>query len=81
VIAINAVAARWDGVEQITADGTLTFQPDGFNRHATQHGERNFFSKANALAGLLLLVGWLREFKWLEANHPQVFADREDRAE
>jgi hypothetical protein len=56
-------------------------QPDGFNRHATQHGERNFFSKANALAGLLLLVGWLREFKWLEANHPQVFADREDRAE
>jgi hypothetical protein len=51
-------------------------QPDAFNRHATQHGERRFFSKANALGGLLLLVGWLREFKWLEANHPQVFGSR-----
>jgi hypothetical protein len=26
-IAINAVAARWDGIEQIASDGTLTFTP------------------------------------------------------
>jgi hypothetical protein len=56
-------------------------QPAGFNRHGTQHGERQFFSKANALEGLLLLVGWLREFKWLAMNHPHVFSDREEQAE
>jgi hypothetical protein len=47
--------------------------PNGFNRHATQHGNREFFSRANALAGVLLLVGWLREFKWLADNHPRLF--------
>jgi hypothetical protein len=26
-IAVNAVAARWDGIEQITPDGTVTFTP------------------------------------------------------
>jgi len=26
-IAVNAVAARWDGIEQIAPDGTLTFTP------------------------------------------------------
>lgn len=47
--------------------------PDGFNRHAIHHGEREFFSHANALAGLLLLVGRLREFKWLGDKHPEIF--------
>lgn len=44
---------------------------EGFNRHATQHGERAFFSASNALAAMLLLVGWLRELKWL-VEHPDV---------
>jgi len=47
--------------------------PDGFNRHATQHGVRDCFSDANALAGMLLLVGWLREFRWFADHHPQMF--------
>jgi hypothetical protein len=47
--------------------------PEGFNRHATQHGERACFSDANALAGILLLVGWLREFGWFAAHHPEMF--------
>jgi hypothetical protein len=52
--------------------------PKTFNRHATQHGERQSFSQANALAGMLLLVGWLREFRWEEENHPHVPADHRD---
>jgi hypothetical protein len=52
--------------------------PKTFNRHATQHGERQSFSQANALAGMLLLVGWLREFRWVEENHPNVLADDGD---
>ena len=47
--------------------------PEGFNRHATNHGERACFSDANALAGMLLLVGWLREFRWFADHHPQMF--------
>jgi hypothetical protein len=43
-------------------------QPDVFNRHGTQHGERRFFSQSSALSGLLLLVGWVREFAWLAEN-------------
>lgn len=39
-----------------------------FNRHGTQHGDRRFFSQASALGGLLLLVGWVREFAWLAAE-------------
>jgi hypothetical protein len=47
--------------------------PEGFNRHATNHGERAWFSDANALAGMLLLVGWLREFRWFADHHPEMF--------
>jgi hypothetical protein len=43
-----------------------------FNRHGTQHGGRTFFSQANALAGLLLVVGWIREFTWTAERHPEV---------
>jgi hypothetical protein len=43
-------------------------QPGVFNRHGTQHGERRFFSQSSALGGLLLLVGWVREFAWLSEN-------------
>ncbi len=50
-----------------------TSLPDGFNRHATNHGERRCFSDANALAGMLLLVGWLREFRWFADHHPEMF--------
>ena len=46
--------------------------PEGFNRHATHHGERACFSDANALAGMLLLVGWLREFRWFADHHPEM---------
>jgi hypothetical protein len=42
--------------------------PDVFNRHGTQHGHRRFFSQSSALGGLLLLVGWVREFAWLAEN-------------
>jgi hypothetical protein len=45
--------------------------PEGFNRHATNHGERACFSDANALAGMLLLVGWLREFRWFATIIPR----------
>jgi hypothetical protein len=44
-------------------------QPEVFNRHGTQHGDRRFFSQPSALGGLLLLVGWVREFAWLDENH------------
>ena len=47
-------------------------RPEPFNRHGTQHGDRRFFSKANALTGLLLLAGWIREFTWIAENHPDV---------
>jgi len=50
-----------------------SFLPDGFNRHASQYGARRFLSQSNALSGLLLLVGWLREFKWVSDNQPEVF--------
>jgi hypothetical protein len=50
--------------------------PEGFNRHATQHGRRECFSDANALAALLLLVGWLREFRWFADHHPEAFRSR-----
>ncbi len=53
---------------------------DGFNRHGTQHGQRSFFSEANALAGMLLLVAWVREIKWLADNYPQLFAPRDSPA-
>jgi hypothetical protein len=55
--------------------------PAGFNRHATQHGERSFFSQSNALAALLLLVGWLREFKWVAEYHPEAIVDTDDAPE
>jgi hypothetical protein len=47
--------------------------PVGFNRHATLHGERACFSDANALSGMLLLIGWLREFRWFADHHPRMF--------
>jgi hypothetical protein len=42
---------------------------NGFNRHGTQHGDRKFFSASSALAGLLLLVGWIREFTWVSETY------------
>jgi hypothetical protein len=33
-IAINATAARWDGIERIDADGTVTFTQDVFDSTA-----------------------------------------------
>jgi hypothetical protein len=49
---------------------TQTVSPQGFNRNATQHGMREFFSESNAMAGMLLLVGWLRELKWWTDRAP-----------
>ena len=42
----------------------------GFNRHGTHHGKREFFSAGNALAGLLLLVAWVRELQWVADEFP-----------
>jgi hypothetical protein len=53
-------------------------EPELFNRHGTQHGDRRFFSQANAVGGLLLLVGWIREFAWLSEHRPDLFADAAD---
>jgi hypothetical protein len=39
-IAINAVAARWDGIEHIAADGTLTFTPAASDEIERQLGLR-----------------------------------------
>ena len=50
----------------------------GFNRHGTQQRDRAFFSKPNAIAGLLLLIGWLRELRWLRDHHPEVFGVQEE---
>jgi hypothetical protein len=47
----------------------------GFNRHATQHGQRALFSEANALAGILLLTAWVRELRWLSDNFDGVFEE------
>ena len=49
----------------------------GFNRHATGHGTLSFFSTPNSLAGLILLVAWVRELKWLADHHPEAFRERE----
>lgn len=49
----------------------------GFYRHATQHGERSFFTSANSLAALMLLIGWVRELKWLSEKHPDLFRESE----
>jgi hypothetical protein len=49
-----------------------------FNRHGTQHGLRAFFSAANAMGGMLLLVGWLRELKWFDEHYEDVFSEFED---
>jgi hypothetical protein len=51
----------------------------GFNRHGTQHGDRRFFSQANALCALLLLLGWIREFTWLDERG--LLTEREDTGE
>lgn len=56
-------------LEVCTASALIDFssaETTRFNRHATAHGERRFFSQPNALSAILLLVGWLRELKWRE---------------
>jgi hypothetical protein len=53
-------------------------EPQLFNRHGTQHGDRRFFSQSNAVGGLLLLVGWIREFAWLAEHRPDLFTDGAD---
>lgn len=45
----------------------------GFNRHGSQHGMRDFLSQANSLAGMMLLVAWVRELWWFQERHPEVF--------
>jgi hypothetical protein len=49
----------------------------GFYRHATQHGELSYFTPANSLAALMLLIGWVRELKWLSEKHPDLFRESE----
>lgn len=49
--------------------------PEGFNQHATEHGARSRYARTNALVGLLLLAGLLREFVWLAENRPDVFRE------
>lgn len=63
-------------IELCTAKALLNTKKavPGFNRHGTQHGDPAFFSPANTLCGLLLLVAWLRELKWFAEHHPEVFA-------
>lgn len=50
----------------------------GFYRHATQHGERSYFTRATSLAALMLLTGWVRELKWLSDEHPDLFRESEE---
>jgi hypothetical protein len=49
----------------------------GFYRHGTQHGERSFFTPANSLSALMLLIGWVRELKWLGEKHRDLFRESE----
>jgi hypothetical protein len=72
VHAVRAELRKVTLLQMCTAKG-LAMVPQGFNRHATQRGDRDAFSDANALAGLLLLSGWLREFRWFADHHPEAF--------
>jgi hypothetical protein len=58
-----------------TLTDTSRAQPDLFNRHGTQRGDRSFFTQPSALDSLLLLVGWIREFTWIAETRPRVLAD------
>jgi hypothetical protein len=47
----NAITPTWE-------------RPEGFNRHATLHGDLAWYGEAEMLSALLLVVGWDRELSW-----------------
>ena len=51
--------------------------PDGFNRHGTQHGNPAYFSEASMLGAALLVAGWIRELSWLAEHRPDVFKTKQ----
>ncbi len=51
---------------------------EGFNRHGTLHGYRAFYGEAEMLAGLLLLVAWIRELSWWAEHDPSVLIEQVD---
>jgi hypothetical protein len=46
--------------------------PDGFNRHGTQHGSPDHLSEAAMLGAALLVAGWIHELSWLREHRPDV---------
>jgi hypothetical protein len=61
---------------QVATANALTdtkFAPSGFNRHGTQHGNPAYLTEPSMLGAALLVVGWLRELRWLEENDPATF--------
>jgi hypothetical protein len=66
---------RYLAIERATANPLAPTweEPEGFNRHGTLHGKPEYYGKAEMLAGLLLLVAWVRELSWWAENDPDIF--------
>jgi hypothetical protein len=48
----------------------------GFNRHGTLHGKLSFYGPGEMIAGLLLVVAWVRELSSLAEHDPSVLLGR-----
>jgi hypothetical protein len=68
---------RYLAIERATANPLAPTweEPEGFNRHGTLHGKPEYYGEAETLAGLLLLVAWVRELSWWAENDPGVFPE------
>lgn len=64
-------------IELATANALIPTRknPEGFNRHGTQHGDPAFYGEAEMLSGLLLLVAWVRELSWWAEHDPRAFGE------
>ena len=63
---------------QLSTVNALTdtkFEPEGFNRHGTQHGSPAHLSEAAMLGAALLVTGWIRELSWLSEHRPELIKD------